>query len=259
MTDTPPPETGGPAQTGRKPAPLLIRLWPVYLIIGGLVSAWAAGLFDYLSLETLRQQHDSLRAMVAAHPVIAFAAFIAIYALVTVLMMPGALWVTIAGGLLFGLLGGSLATIAGATLGASLLFFAARTSLGGALRDRAGPFVRKMERGFQEDELNYMFFMRLFPGVPFPVANIAPALLGAKYRNFALTTALGIVPGVLAYSWIGAGLGGTFAAGEDPNLAGVAANLLPAFIALGLVALLPVAYRKLVRKTPIEPIEEAAR
>ncbi len=252
MTDPTPlaPESPRPGQ------PLLVRLWPVYLIGGGLFAAWALGLFDYLSLETLRTQQESLQAMVAAHPVLAFLSFIAIYAAVTVLMMPGALWVTIAGGLLFGLVGGSLATIAGATLGASLLYFAANLSIGRTLRERAGPFVRKMEDGFRDDELSYMFFMRLFPGVPFPVANIAPALLGAKYRNFALTTALGIVPGVLAYTWIGAGLGATFAAGEDPDLASVAGNLLPAFIALGLVALLPVIYRKVFRKAPPSPIEE---
>ncbi|MEO1568590.1 MAG: VTT domain-containing protein [Pseudomonadota bacterium] len=239
-------------------APLWLRLWPIYLIVAGLVAAWQAGAFQYLSLETLREQQESLQAMVAANPVLAVAAFIGIYAVVTVFMLPGALWVTIAGGLLFGLLGGSIATIAGATLGASLLFLAAKTSIGGTLRQRAGPFLTKMERGFQEDEVNYMFFMRLFPGVPFPVANIAPALLGAKYRNFALTTAVGIIPGVLAYTWIGAGLGATFAAGDDPDLASVAGNLLPAFIALGVVALLPVAYKKLFRKTA-EPIEGAAQ
>ncbi|MEM7767590.1 MAG: VTT domain-containing protein [Pseudomonadota bacterium] len=248
-----------PAPGSAKSGSVLIRLWPVYLIIAGLVAAWRLGVFNYLSLETLREQQEALQAMVAANPFLAVAAYVAIYALVTVLMLPGALWVTIAGGLLFGLLGGSLATIAGATLGASLLFFAARTSLGGTLRERAGPFLTKMERGFQEDEMNYMFFMRLFPGVPFPVANIAPALLGAKYRTFALTTAIGIIPGVAAYTWIGAGLGATFAAGEDPNLASVAGNLLPAFAALGAVALLPVAYKKFIRKSDAQSVEGAAQ
>jgi uncharacterized membrane protein YdjX (TVP38/TMEM64 family) len=231
-----------------KPTPLAIRLWPLYVIGAGILAAWALGVFDYLSLETLRTQQDALRGFVTEHLFLAVGAYVLIYAAATLFMIPGALWITIAGGFLFGLYGGTPATIVGATLGASLLFFAARTSIGAALRERAGPFVKKMERGFQEDAFSYMFALRFLPVVPFPVANIAPAILGAKYRDYAITTALGIIPGVIAYTWIGAGLGATFAAGEDPNIASIARNLVPAFAALGVVSLIPVAYKKLFSK-----------
>jgi uncharacterized membrane protein YdjX (TVP38/TMEM64 family) len=231
-----------------KPTPLAVRLWPLYLIGAGLLAAWALGLFDYLSLETLRTQQNALRGFVNEHLVLAVGAYVLVYAAATLFMIPGALWITIAGGFLFGLYGGTPATVVGATLGASLLFFAARTSLGVTLQERAGPFVKKMERGFQEDALSYMFALRFLPVVPFPVANIAPAILGAKYRDYAITTALGIVPGVIAYTWIGAGLGATFSAGEDPNIASIARNLVPAFAALGVVSLIPVAYKKLFSK-----------
>ena len=237
-----------------KQSPIWIKLWPVYLIAAVMVGAWQMGLFQYLSLDTLREQQEVLQTFVAENLVLAVAIFVAVYAAATLFMLPGALWITIAGGFLFGLVGGSLATIAGATLGASMLFFAAKTSIGSALRDRAGPFMAKMEAGFNESPLSYMFALRLIPVVPFPVANIAPALLGAKYREYAITTALGIVPGVVAYTLVGSGLGATFAAGEDPNLAIVAQNMLPALAALGVVALIPVAYKKLTgRKT--EPVE----
>jgi uncharacterized membrane protein YdjX (TVP38/TMEM64 family) len=237
-----------PSAGTRRPTPLHIRLWPVYLIAAGILAAWAFGLFDYLSLDTLRTQQETLRGFVSEHLFLAVGAYVLVYAAATLFMVPGALWITIAGGFLFGLMGGTPATVVGATLGASLLFFAARTSVGAALRERAGPFVKKMERGFQEDAFSYMFALRFLPVVPFPVANIAPALLGAKYRDYAITTALGIIPGVIAYTWIGAGLGATFAAGEDPNIASIGRNLVPAFIALGVVSLIPVAYKKLFAK-----------
>ena len=82
---------------------LWVRLWPVYVIAAGLLAAWAFGLFDYLSLETLREQNGALQAFVADNTVLSFAAYILVYALATVFMLPGALWITIAGGLLFGL------------------------------------------------------------------------------------------------------------------------------------------------------------
>ncbi len=230
------------------PTPLWRRLWPIALIVAALIAAWASGVHRYLSLETLREQQDALRSFVSANLVLSFVIYMAVYAAATLLMLPGALWITIAGGFLFGLWGGTAATVVGATLGASLLFFAAKSSVGSALRERAGPFLQKLEKGFQEDAISYMFALRFLPVVPFPVANIAPALFGAKYRDYAITTALGIIPGVIAYTWIGAGLGATFAAGGDPDLASVARNLIPAFIALGVVSLLPVAYKKLFAK-----------
>ena len=234
----------------KKKGSILIKLWPVYLIVAVMVGAWQLGLFQYLSLDTLREQQEVLQSFVAENLVLAVAIFIGIYAAATLFMIPGALWITIGGGFLFGLVGGAIATIAGATLGASMLFFAAKTSIGSALRDRAGPFMAKMEAGFNEHPFSYMFALRLLPVVPFPVANIAPALLGAKYREYAITTAVGIIPGVVAYTWVGSGLGATFAAGEDPNLGIIAKNMLPALAALGVVALIPVIYKKISGRKP---------
>ena len=231
-----------------------IKLWPVYLIAAVMIGAWQLGVFQYLSLDTLREQQDVLQGFVAENLILAVAIFIAVYAAATLFMVPGALWLTIAGGFLFGLVGGSLATIAGATLGASTLFFAARTSIGSALRDRAGPFMAKMEAGFNESPFSYMFALRLIPVVPFPVANIAPALLGAKYREYVITTALGIVPGVVAYTWIGHSVGASLDPDATQDLFGVVANFIPAFAALGVVALIPVAYKKITGRKA-DPVE----
>ena len=247
--DEPMTETTETEAVARKSGPpLAVRLWPLYVIAGGLAFAYSQGWHRFLSLDTLREQREVLNAFVAEQPLTAVAIYLGVYALSTVFMLPGALWITIAGGFLFGLAGGSAATVVGATMGASILFFAARSAIGQPLRERAGPWLSKMEAGFKEDSLSYMFALRFIPAVPFPVANIAPAILGARYSQYALTTALGIIPGVVAYTWIGAGLGATFDAGEDPNLAAVAANLIPALIALGAVALLPVIYKKVFAK-----------
>lgn len=221
------------------PKKSLMRFAPIAIIVAGLGAAYAAGLHNYLSLETLRDQREVLAGFVEAQPVLAVGAYLAVYVLATTFMLPGALWITIAGGFLFGLVGGSAATVVGATLGASVLFFVARTAIGESLRRRAGPFLKKMEAGFNENAFSYMFAMRFLPVVPFPVANIAPALLGAKARDFIITTFFGIMPGVVAYTWIGAGLGATFDAGGTPDIASFAKNLIPAFAALGVVSLLP--------------------
>lgn len=241
-----------------KKSSIWIRLWPVYLIATALGAAWYFGLFDLFSLAALRENYEGLRAFVDRNPVLAYGSFIAIYAVATTLMMPGALWITIAGGLMFGLLGGTIATVTGATLGASILFFAAKTSLGSALRRMAGKYVRKIEGEFKANQVSYIFAMRFVPAMPFPVANVVPAFLGAKYHWYFMTTALGIIPGVLAYTWIGAGAGAVFASGEELDLAAVARQLIPAGIALGVVSLLPVAYKKIVGRKAAARLEEGA-
>ena len=227
-----------------------VRLIPVAVILAGLAAAYAAGLHKYLSLETLEAQRDSLKAFVSDHAVLAFLGYILLYALATAFLIPGAGWITIAGGFVFGLIGGTLATVTGATLGATALFFVARTSIGEPLRQRAGPFLKKLEAGFREDSLSYMFFLRLMPAVPFPVANIAPALLGAKAGAFILTTAVGIIPGVLAYSWIGKGLDGILASGGDEGLSHVTSQVVPPLLALAVVSLIPVVIKRF-RKKPV--------
>ena len=223
---------------------LLVRLWPVFAVIAAIAVFVLNGWHEVLTLDTLRERREVLLEFVQENMLVAVLAYIGIYIVATVVMTPGAGVLTIAGGFLFGLVTGSILTVIGATLGASTLFFAAKSSVGSILRDKAGPFLSKMEDGFKQDAWSYMFALRFIPAVPYPVANIAPALFGAKYFQYAITTMFGIVPGVVAYTWIGSGLGATFDAGENPDLAGVAKNLIPALIALGVVALIPVAWKK---------------
>ena len=233
-----------------KPTALWVRLWPVYVILIGLGLALSQGWHEYLTLDSLSANAVSLDAMVRENFWIVFALYILVYAAATTFMVPGSA-LTIAGGFLFGLVLGTPATVIGATIGASILFFASKTSIGAVLRDVAGPFIEKMRAGFAENPVSYMFALRLIPVFPFAAVNIAPGLLGAKYSDYLLTTFFGIIPGTLAYSWIGAAVKGTLLEGGTPDISSLAANFVPAFLALGIVSLLPVAYKKFFpRKVP---------
>lgn len=233
-------ESTAPRRRGGVPA------WaPLLLIAGGMALVFAMGWHRYLSFEQLKAQREALTAFVAAQPVVAAAGFVAAYFVFTLLMIPGALWLTIGGGFLFGLAAGSALTVLGATLGATALFVVARTALGAPLRRRAGPFLKRLEAGFAQNPFSYMLTMRFLPVVPFPVSNIAPALLGAKLRDFVIATCFGIIPGTVAYAWIGSGLGAAFDSGADPDIGAFARQLLPAFLALAAVAIAPALIKRL--------------
>lgn len=243
-------------KTETAPKPVWIKLWPLYIILAGLALAISQGWHTHLTPTALGENGVYLNTLVQDNFLLVLLAFIGIYIAATVFMVPASA-LTIGGGFLFGLGVGAPATVVGATIGACVLFTAAKTSLGETLKGIAGPFIGKMEAGFNENALSYLFTLRLIPVFPFAVSNIAPAILGAKFRDYFISTALGIIPGTVAYTWIGAGLRGTLLdaaeVGEAIDVGAVvssaAANLIPAFFALGFVALIPAIYKKFFKKS----------
>lgn len=122
------------------------------LVVAVLVAAFfASGLERYLSLGALRDHDLALHAFVANNPLLAAAVFVAIYALVVGLSLPGGAVMTVSSGFLFGLWTGSLLSVVGATAGAIILFLVARLVAGDALRARAGPFLKTHGRRLQAE------------------------------------------------------------------------------------------------------------
>ena len=243
MTDT----------ASKKDKPIWIKLWPMYIILAGLAFAISQGWHTQLSPAALGKNAVFLNNLVAETFWLVLFAFIGIYIAATAFMVPASA-LTIGGGFLFGTYIGAPATVVGATIGACVLFTAAKSSIGETLKGIAGPFVGKMEKGFNENALSYLFTLRLIPIFPFAVVNIAPAILGAKFRDYFITTALGIIPGTVAYSLIGNGLRETLlTAGENADVgalvADAAKNFIPAFFALAVVAMIPTIYKKFFKKS----------
>lgn len=180
----------------------LKRWLPLALIVAAMGFVLAMGWHRLLTFETLARQREHLRGFVADHIVLALVAYIATYIGVVALSLPGAGVITIAGGLLFGVWLGTPATVVAATTGATILFLVARSSLGEALRQRAGPWLDRFREGFEKEGLSYMLFLRLVP-FPFFVINLAPAVLGVPLRTFVVGTFFGIIPGTVAFSYVG--------------------------------------------------------
>lgn len=238
---------------------ILRRVAPLAVLVLLAAAALYFDLHRLLTLEELARNREALRAFVDGHTVLAVAVFMAIYVTVIALSLPGGAVLTIAGGFLFGWLGTGLAVVVAATIGATILFLIARTALGEPLAARAGPWLARLRQGFQRDALSYLLFLRLVPAFPFWLVNLAPALLGVPLSTFVIGTFVGIIPGTFAFAFVGVGLdsvieaqiaaspacgraGGDCAFQLDPG-ALVTPELLVAFAALGVVALIPVAVR----------------
>lgn len=223
----------------------LKRFIPLAVLVAGLVAFFALRLDVYLSLDMLAQHRMSLLAWVSDSGFVAPLVFIGLYAVAIAISVPGGVVFTLAGGFLFGAVLGTAYTVIAATIGAAVVFLAARTALGDVLEKRAGPTLRKMEAGFRENATSYMLLLRLVPLFPFWLVNIVPALLGVPFRIYVITTFVGIIPGTAVYASVGNGLGAFIDAGKMPDLNLILnPEIFLPLVGLGLLSLLPIAYKK---------------
>jgi uncharacterized membrane protein YdjX (TVP38/TMEM64 family) len=235
----------------------LRRFAPVAVVLLAMVLVFASGAHRHLSLETLVRHRMAIDAFMDHHMVAALGAFIAIYIVVVSLSIPGALFLTITSGILFGTLIGGAASVIGATTGATVIFLVARSACGENLVRRAGPLACKLAAGFRADAFNYLLFLRLVPAFPFFLVNLVPAIAGVKLRTFVAATAVGIVPATFAFAFFGSGLDSVIDAQDVAYKACLATGnidcrlgfdvhalasprVVAAFIVLGLFALVPV-------------------
>jgi uncharacterized membrane protein YdjX (TVP38/TMEM64 family) len=226
------------------------RFFPVFIIVAFLVAFFALGGPKYINLQSLRDNQEMLKSIVEEHAVLSILGFMALYAFLVGISVPGAGFLSIFAGFLFGVTTGTFSVVIGATLGATMIFLAARSALGESLAQKAGPFMKKFEKGLQKNELSYLFILRLVPLFPFFIVNIVPALFDVKLRNYVISTFIGIIPGSLVYVSVGNGLGDALRAGEDIPLSGLMfrpAVILP-ILGLILLSLIPVVYQRLSGK-----------
>ncbi|WP_245417963.1 TVP38/TMEM64 family protein [Cohaesibacter celericrescens] len=250
-------------QTSDQSSMILSKLkkWgPLFAIIGLMGFGFSQGWHSYLSLDSLVRNRALLAGYVADHYALMLGGYALAYILAVALSFPGASFLTIAGGLLFGWAVGGVTTVFAATVGASLIFLAARSAFGASLRARAGGFIDRFAEGFRDDAFNYLLFLRLVPLFPFWLINVVPALFNVRLGSYFLATFIGILPGTFAYSFIGAGLDSVIAAQRAANPACatnpdcsvtldpsalITGELIAAFVAMGFVSLIPPALKAL--------------
>ncbi len=221
------------------------------LITAAALAYWQFG--GYLSFQTLSDNREALLAWRDSNYLLAALAYIGLYIAVVSFSIPGAVFLSLGGGFVFGPVIGTLLTVTGATIGATAIFLAAKTGLGDALQAKlesnSEGRLARMQAGLRENEISYLFLMRLVPAVPFWFANLAPAFLGVSLRHYIFTTFFGIMPGTAVYIWVGSGLGEVFAQGGTPDL-GIIFEwpVLGPILALSALSALPILLKQF-RKT----------
>ena len=223
----------------------LKKLIPLFVLIVGTGSFFILGGHEVLNFETLRTQSGFLQEFVEAHYIRAVAFYMCAYILITAFSLPMALPMTLFGGFLFGAYSGTFYTTASATIGAVLIFLAARYALSDWFGQKVEGILHRLKDGFNENAFAYLLTLRLIPLFPFWAVNIVPALLSVPLRIFTLSTFIGIIPATFVFTLAGSGLSEVFLSQSEFSLSSVITpKLLLALTGLGILALLPVLWKK---------------
>lgn len=226
-----------------------IALPPKRSNVGKLVLGLSVGLavtvffyFDlgrYLSLDGLKANRDHLLAFTESHYSTAAALFIVAYCAVVGLSLPGGAIMTLAGGFLFGSVLGTLYVNVGATVGATVAFLVARYLLKDWVERKFGSRLGAIHEGFSKNAFSYLLTLRLIPLFPFFLVNMVSGLTRVSVGTYVCATSLGIIPGSFVFAYAGRQLGTINSLKEI-----VSPNVLMAFTLLGLLALVPMLYKK---------------
>lgn len=214
---------------------LLLLMACIYILIS----------FDILSIETLKMQHSKIKEYVDRHAFLSVLIFILFYILITATSIPIASFITLFAGYIFTPLPATLYVVFAATTGACCIFLAARGALSNFLEKKAGNFIQKIRKGFEENSISYLLFMRIIPLFPFWSLNIAFAFFPVSLWNFAWTSFVGIIPGTFIYAYAGSGLAQVIESNQPLNIQNVFNwKIRIALIGIAVITLLPILYKK---------------
>jgi uncharacterized membrane protein YdjX (TVP38/TMEM64 family)/rhodanese-related sulfurtransferase len=221
------------------------------------VLRWLLGLMLVIAVGTaiaLRDRFDAaaLQAWVEGAGTAGPLLFMAVYALVTVLFLPGSV-ITLAGGVLFGPVWGTVYNLTGATIGAALAFLIARYLAAGWVTQRTGGRMKQLVDGVEQEGWRFVAFVRLVPLFPFNLLNYALGLTRIRFWHYVLASYIFMLPGAIAYTWLGYAGREALAGGE-----GMIRNILVALALLASVAFLPRLIKRL-RAQPMLAVDELKR
>ena len=168
-------------------------IFTLFLLIGIIFAIIGRESFDNENIKNILEFYGTFAPFI----------FIFIYALATVLFLPG-LILTILAGALFGPFFGTIYAISGATLGATLAFLNARyISYGKIEKMIEGSKLEFIKKSVEEEGWKFVAFTRLVPLFPFNLLNYSFGLTKIKLSEYIWSSFLFMIPGTLGYVYLG--------------------------------------------------------
>ena len=217
----------------------LLRISILLLLVAGIAAAiFYREQFDATALENWVKDAGS------AGPLV----FMLIYAIGTVFFLPGSV-LTLAGGALFGPVLGTFYNLTAATIGAMISFIAARYLAHDWVEKKTGGRMKQLKQGVEGEGWKFVAFVRLVPLFPFNLLNYALGLTKIKFSHYSISTYIFMLPGAIAYTYLGYASREAIAGGD-----GLIQKIMLALALLAIVGFLP-SFIARIRRGPMMDVE----
>ncbi len=175
------------------------KLFVIALLAATFVAFYAFGFDQYLTLDGVKDAVAQFQQIYQEHPILVLAIFFLIYVIATAASFPGAAFLTLAAGAMFGLVVGVIVVSFASTLGATLAFLASRYVLRTSIEARFGDRLKVINDGLERDGAFYLFTLRMVPAVPFFVINLVMGLTRIRTFTYAWISQIGMLLGTAVY------------------------------------------------------------
>ena len=194
---------------------------------------FAFDLQQYLNFEYLKSSKSLFISYYEQNPILVIGSYFLSYVALTAFSLPGAVWMTLGGGAIFGLLTGTIMISFASTIGATIAMLISRYLLRNWVQERFAKQMQPINSGIQNNGGYYLFTLRLLPVVPFFVINMGIGLTSLRTFTFYWVSQLGMLPGTLVYINAGSELAKIEALGDI-----LSPTLIGSFVLLGIFPLL---------------------
>lgn len=180
-----------------------IRIMVALFFLFGIGIIWMSGLTDYLTLEALKSNIVWLSDQVANHYARSVIIYMVSFFVIAVSGLPGVALMSILGGYLFGIVLAVFYIIICATLGAIVFFLLVRYAFGNYLQKRYAAQLTRFNIFFAQKGWLFLLMLRCIAVIPFFMVNLFAGLTKIDLITFIWTTALGIIPTSLIFTYTG--------------------------------------------------------
>ncbi len=214
------------------------KIWIAVAAVLLIAAFFYFDLGQYLSLDYLKQKHQSIVEFYGENRLLTIVGFFFLYVGVTGLSLPGAAILTLAAGAIFGFVTGLIIVSFASTLGATLAFLISRFLFRDSVQNKFGEHLETLNNGIKEEGAFYLFTLRLIPAVPFFIVNLLMGLTPIKTGVYAIASQLGMLPGTAVFVNAGNQLSKINSVGDI-----LSPQLIAAFVLLGVF---PIVAKKLL-------------
>lgn len=211
----------------------------ICVVIAIVVLVWYTGIHNYFSLTALKDENHFLKRMLIENYYTTAGAFIALFAILVALAVPGSAALTLLGGYMFGIFEGGLYSLIGSVVGSTISFLLFRYVLRDTVYAWYGSRVQQFKRQMDVHGVSYILMLHFVTIVPFVVINAVAAISDISIVTFLWTTVVGSIPIISVYSFAGRQLSYISSVGDI-----FSPMIIIAFLLLITLACMPIIIRR---------------